>query len=71
MAGGRYVKVDIDRLKAARYGLNIADVQAVLATAVGGMEVGQTIEGASAIPSTCATPRATAIRWPASSCCPW
>lgn len=44
VAGGRYVKVDIDRLKAARYGLNIADVQAVLATAVGGMEVGQTIE---------------------------
>ncbi|MDX7690019.1 CusA/CzcA family heavy metal efflux RND transporter, partial [Aeromonas caviae] len=30
VAGGRYVKVDIDRLKAARYGLNIADVQAVL-----------------------------------------
>ncbi len=48
--GGRYVKVDIDRLKAARYGLNIADVQAVLATAVGGMEVGQTIEGRERYP---------------------
>ncbi|MGU5793505.1 efflux RND transporter permease subunit [Aeromonas hydrophila] len=50
VAGGRYVKVDIDRLKAARYGLNIADVQAVLATAVGGMEVGQTIEGRERYP---------------------
>ncbi|MFQ2647898.1 efflux RND transporter permease subunit [Aeromonas caviae] len=50
VAGGRYVKVDIDRLKAARYGLNIADVQAVLATAVGGMDVGQTIEGRERYP---------------------
>ena len=50
VAGGRYVKVDIDRLKAARYGLNIADVQGVLATAVGGMEVGQTIEGRERYP---------------------
>ncbi|WP_219592475.1 efflux RND transporter permease subunit [Aeromonas salmonicida] len=50
VAGGRYVKVDIDRLKAVRYGLNIADVQAVLATAVGGMEVGQTIEGRERYP---------------------
>lgn len=50
VAGGRYVKVDIDRLNAARYGLNIADVQAVLATAVGGMEVGQTIEGRERYP---------------------
>ncbi|MGL5340484.1 MAG: efflux RND transporter permease subunit [Aeromonas veronii] len=50
VAGGRYVKVDIDRLKAARYGLSIADVQAVLATAVGGMEVGQTIEGRERYP---------------------
>ena len=50
VAGGRYVKVDIDRLKAARYGLNIADGQAVLATAVGGMDVGQTIEGRERYP---------------------
>ncbi|MDM5114385.1 efflux RND transporter permease subunit [Aeromonas salmonicida] len=50
VAGGRYVKVDIDRLNAARYGLNIADVQAVLATAVGGMDVGQTIEGRERYP---------------------
>ncbi|QCG46541.1 efflux RND transporter permease subunit [Aeromonas schubertii] len=50
VAGGRYVKVDIDRARAARYGLNVADVQAVLATAVGGMEIGQTIEGRERYP---------------------
>ncbi|MGL5286110.1 MAG: efflux RND transporter permease subunit, partial [Aeromonas sp.] len=50
VAGGRYVKVDIDRQRAARYGLNIADVQAVLATAVGGMDIGQTIEGRERYP---------------------
>ena len=49
VAGGRYVKVDIDRLKAARYGLNIADVQAVLATAVGGGS-GPDHRGARALP---------------------
>ena len=45
VAGGRYIKVDIHREKAARYGLNIADVQQVVATAIGGMNVTQTIEG--------------------------
>ena len=39
VAGGRYIKVDINREKAARYGLNIADVQQVVATAIGGMNV--------------------------------
>jgi Cu(I)/Ag(I) efflux system membrane protein CusA/SilA len=62
VAGGRYVKVDIDRLKAARYGLNIADVQAVLATAVGGMDVGQTIEGESDIQSIYAIHKAIATQ---------
>ena len=45
MAGGRYIKVDIDREKAARYGLSIAVVQQIIATAVGGMNVTNTVEG--------------------------
>ncbi|MBL8335158.1 MAG: efflux RND transporter permease subunit [Rhodoferax sp.] len=45
LTGGRYIDVDIRRADAARYGLNIADVQDVIAGAVGGMEVGQTVEG--------------------------
>ncbi|MCG7530558.1 efflux RND transporter permease subunit [Psychrobium sp. MM17-31] len=45
VAGGRYFKIDIDRVAAARYGLNIGDVQAVIATAIGGQNVTQTLEG--------------------------
>jgi Cu(I)/Ag(I) efflux system membrane protein CusA/SilA len=50
VAGGRYIKVDIQREKAARYGLNIADIQEILASAVGGMNVSSTIEGLERYP---------------------
>lgn len=50
VAGGRYIRVDIDRLRAARYGLNIADIQQLVATAVGGMTVTQTVEGLERYP---------------------
>lgn len=50
VAGGRYIKIDIDRVKSARYGLNIADVQQVIATAIGGMNVTQTVEGLERYP---------------------
>jgi Cu(I)/Ag(I) efflux system membrane protein CusA/SilA len=50
VAGGRYIKVDIRRERAARYGLNIDDVQQVVATAIGGMNVAQTIEGLERYP---------------------
>ncbi|MEP1740459.1 MAG: efflux RND transporter permease subunit [Kangiellaceae bacterium] len=50
VAGGRYIKVDIQRGKAARYGLNIADVQQVVATAIGGMNVTNTVEGLERYP---------------------
>lgn len=50
VVGGRYIKVDIDRERAARYGLNIADVQQVIATAVGGMNISQTVEGLERYP---------------------
>jgi len=50
VAGGRYIKVDIQREKAARYGLNIADIQQVVATAIGGMNVAQTVEGLERYP---------------------
>ncbi len=42
---GYYLDVDIDRQAAARYGLNVQDVQMVLASAVGGMTITQTVEG--------------------------
>jgi len=50
VAGGRYIKVDIDRRRAARFGLNIADVQQVVATAIGGMDITQTVEGRERYP---------------------
>ncbi|WP_372740234.1 efflux RND transporter permease subunit [Neptunomonas sp.] len=50
VAGGRYIKVDIQRQSAARYGLNVADIQQVVATAIGGMNVSQTIEGLERYP---------------------
>ncbi len=50
VAGGRYVKVDINRDRAARYGLNIADVQEVVRTAIGGMNVTETVEGLERYP---------------------
>ncbi|UJF20373.1 CusA/CzcA family heavy metal efflux RND transporter (plasmid) [Vibrio sp. SS-MA-C1-2] len=49
-AGGRYVNIDINRSQAARYGLNIADVQQIIQTAVGGMNVTTTVEGIERYP---------------------
>ena len=57
VAGGRYVTVDINRLSASRYGLNIADVQAVISTALGGMQVTQTVEGLERYPVNVRYPR--------------
>lgn len=45
LTGGRYIDVDVDRLAAARYGLSVADVQAVVSTAIGGENVGEVIQG--------------------------
>jgi len=50
VVGGRYIKVDIDRAKAARYGLNIQDLQTTVQTAIGGVDVTQTVEGLERYP---------------------
>jgi Cu(I)/Ag(I) efflux system membrane protein CusA/SilA len=57
LTGGRYVDVDIDRAAAARYGLNIADVQAIISGAIGGDNVGQTVEGLARYPISVRYPR--------------
>ena len=44
LTGGRYIDVNVNRLAAARYGLSVADVQAVVATAIGGDNVGEVIQ---------------------------
>jgi len=50
VAGGRYIDVDIDRERASRFGLNINDVQDIIRSAVGGMNVTQTVEGLERYP---------------------
>jgi Cu(I)/Ag(I) efflux system membrane protein CusA/SilA len=57
LTGGRYVDVDIRRGAAARYGLNIADVQSVVASAVGGMNVGEIVDGLQRFPINVRYPR--------------
>jgi Cu(I)/Ag(I) efflux system membrane protein CusA/SilA len=49
-AGARYLDVKIHRARAARFGLNVADVQEAVATAVGGMNVTESIEGRERYP---------------------
>ena len=57
VAGGRYITVDIDRMTASRFGLNIADVQEVIRTAVGGMSIAETVEGLERYPVNIRYPR--------------
>jgi Cu(I)/Ag(I) efflux system membrane protein CusA/SilA len=57
VTGGRYIDIKIDRLKIARYGLNIEDVQSFIATAIGGDNVGEKIEGLARFPINVRFPR--------------
>ncbi|MDE2623385.1 MAG: efflux RND transporter permease subunit, partial [Betaproteobacteria bacterium] len=57
LTGGRYVDVTIDRAAASRYGLNISDVQQLVAYAVGGENVGETVEGLARYPISVRYPR--------------
>jgi Cu(I)/Ag(I) efflux system membrane protein CusA/SilA len=50
LTGGRYIDVDIDRVAAARYGMNVADVQDIVAGAIGGENVSETVEGRARFP---------------------
>jgi Cu(I)/Ag(I) efflux system membrane protein CusA/SilA len=57
ISGGRYVDVTVNRLAAARYGLSIEEVQETAATAVGGMPIGEKIEGLARYPINVRFPR--------------
>ena len=50
LTGGRYIQMDIRRAEAARYGLNMEDVQSVIRSAIGGENVGETVEGLARFP---------------------
>jgi len=57
LTGGRYIDVDVDRLAAARYGLSVADVQAIVSTAIGGDNAGELIQGRERYPINVRYPR--------------
>jgi Cu(I)/Ag(I) efflux system membrane protein CusA/SilA len=57
LVGGRYVDVDVDRAAAARYGMSVQDVQAIVSTAVGGDNVGEVIQGRERYPINVRYPR--------------
>jgi copper/silver efflux system protein len=55
--GGRYVDVDIDRDRAARYALNVSDVQSIVSAAIGGDTIAETVEGLQRFPINVRYPR--------------
>jgi Cu(I)/Ag(I) efflux system membrane protein CusA/SilA len=57
LTGGRYVDVDVDRTAAARYGLSMTDVQAIVAIAIGGENVGEVVSGRERFPINIRYPR--------------
>jgi Cu(I)/Ag(I) efflux system membrane protein CusA/SilA len=57
LTGGRYIDVTVNRAAAARYGMNVADVQAVVSGAIGGEAIGQTVEGLARYPISVRYPR--------------
>jgi len=59
LTGGRYVDVNIRRDAAARFGMNIADVQSLISSAVGGENIGETVEGLQRFPINLRYPRET------------
>jgi Cu(I)/Ag(I) efflux system membrane protein CusA/SilA len=57
VVGGRYIEVDVRREEAARYNMNVADVQDVVRSAIGGSNVSETIEGLERYPINLRFPR--------------
>ena len=55
--GGSYLDFDIDRTAAARFGLTVGDVQDVVQSAIGGMNVSWTVEGLERYPINVRYPR--------------
>lgn len=57
LAGGRYVDIQIDRLKAARYGVSVDELQGMVSTVVGGDNIGEVIQGRERYPVNLRYPR--------------
>jgi copper/silver efflux system protein len=57
LSGGRYIDIDVNRDAAARFGLNVADVHSIVTSAIGGENIGETVEGAQRFPINLRYPR--------------
>ncbi|MBC7788182.1 MAG: efflux RND transporter permease subunit [Methylophilaceae bacterium] len=57
VTGGRYIDININRLNAARYGLNIADIQSTISMAIGGDNIAEKVEGLARYPINVRFPR--------------
>ena len=57
LTGGRYIDIDVNRLAAARHGLSVAEVQALVSTAIGGDNVGEVVQGRERYPINLRYPR--------------
>ena len=57
LEGGRYIDIVVDRAAAARYGVSIVEVQEMIGAAVGGENIGETIEGLARFPISVRYPR--------------
>lgn len=55
--GGRYIDITINRVKAARYGVSVKELQSIVASVVGGDNIGETIEGRERYPISVRYPR--------------
>ncbi|MFC3394985.1 efflux RND transporter permease subunit [Brenneria rubrifaciens] len=57
LAGGRYIDIDIDRQRAARYGVSVDELQSLVAALIGGQNIGETVEGRQRYPINLRYPR--------------
>ncbi|QKJ87631.1 efflux RND transporter permease subunit [Paramixta manurensis] len=57
LSGGRYIDIAIDRRRAARYGVNVEELQTLVSTLVGGDNVGEIIDGRQRFPINLRYPR--------------
>ncbi|WP_213993693.1 efflux RND transporter permease subunit [Sodalis sp. dw_96] len=55
--GGRYIDINIDRVRAARYGVSVSELQSIVAAVIGGDNIGETIEGRERFPINVRYPR--------------
>jgi Cu(I)/Ag(I) efflux system membrane protein CusA/SilA len=57
LTGGRYIDIRVDRLLAARYGMNVSDVHDIVEAAIGGANIAETVEGLQRFPINVRYPR--------------